>query len=205
MRTAYFHEDDYCQIELVCDENLEWCLDQTRRIADFANAHRAGEGWSEMYVRPEKSVELAARGIAIGALAGAVTPHLPPYDAVTTGYTTVTEDLPNTHAFGAASDVVLFAAHPDGIVSAIWFEMQPSDDSAVASAAATLMALAQWRLLLVDWAWGRVIPLTDHSAVDAYLRERGRSLRELAEKLEQQRKQEASLLGRVRRWMGLKR
>lgn len=185
MRTAYFHEDDYCQIELVCEENLEWCLDQTRRIADFANAHR-GE---DMYVRPAHSVELAARWISVDALAEVVT--LPQYDAVTTGYGSVEEKIPNTSAFGD-SGVTIFASHPDGVVSAIWFALPPSDEASVASALATFSALSQWRLLLVDWGWGRVIPLSDAVALEAYLREQMQVFRELSEKFERDRKQRYS-------------
>jgi len=169
MRTAYFHEDDYCQIELVCEENLAWCLDQTRRISDFATVH-AGD---DMYVRPSHSVELAARGITIEALANAVAPPLQRYDAVTTGYASIEDVIPNTSAFGD-SGITLFASHPDPVIPAIWFQVHPSDEASIASAMTVFAKLAQWRLLLVDWNWGRVIPLSDAGAVEAYLREQAR-------------------------------
>lgn len=167
--TIYFHEDDYCQIELVCEENLEWCLDQTRRISDFANVH-AGD---DMYVRPAHTVELKSRGISVDTLASAVAPPLQRYDAVTTGYASIEDVIPNTSAFGSPC-VDLFASHPDGVISAIWFALQPTDDASVTMSVAMFSALSQWRLLLVDWAWGSVVPLSDASALEAYLRERAR-------------------------------
>jgi hypothetical protein len=145
MGTAYFHEDDYCQIELLCDENLAWCLDQTRRISEFANVH-AGD---DMYVRPAHSVELAARGISVEALAAAIAPPLERYDTVTSGYASVEEPVANTTAFGA-SGLTLFASYPEGVVSAVWFALQPGDEASVATALATFSALSQWRLLLAD-------------------------------------------------------
>lgn len=195
MRTAYFHEDDYCQIELVCDENLAWCLDQTRRIADFADEHRG----DDIFVRPVHAVELAARAISVAALTSAIAPPLQRYDAVTSGYASVEEPVANTSAFGA-SGLTLFASYPEGVVSAIWFALEPGDEASVASALTTFSALSRWRLLLVDWGWGRVMPLNDGAAIEAYLRERVRVFRELSEKFERDRRQQSSWLGRIRQW-----
>jgi len=193
--TAYFHEDDYCQVELVCEENLEWCLDQTRRISDFANVH-AGD---DMYLRPAHSVELETRGISVDALATAVAP-LQRYDAVTTGYAGIEDVIPNTSAFGA-SGLVLFASHPNGLVSAIWFALQPADDESVATAIAMFSALSHWRLLLVDWPWGRVMPLTGGAVLDAYLRERRQVAEKITANMLRDRKERTTWLGRIRQWL----
>jgi hypothetical protein len=127
MREAYFHEDDYRQIELVCDENLEWYVEQAARIEQFADNHRAGAGWTDMYVPPETPVPLAARGITIENFADAVTPLLPPFDAVTTGFSTTIERVPNARAFGNDPEIIVFAKAGQEIISAIWITLQPTD------------------------------------------------------------------------------
>jgi len=169
MRTAYFHEDDYGQIELVCDDNREWCADQVRRIEEFSNEHRAGIGWTAMYMRPASPVALATRGITMDALEAAVAGFLPPFDTVTTGYSTHVEPMPNTRAFGFPQSVTLFAEQRENVVSAIWFMPLSADETDVRQLASALSALAKWNLLLVDWNGLQIIPLSDADALRDYL------------------------------------
>lgn len=156
-RTIWFHEDDYCQTELLCDENLDWCVEETRKIEEFSEAHRAGIGWTKMYMRPPAPVALATRGITVTELAEAIAPYAPPYDSVTTGYSTHVEDAVNVAAYGAGGSVTLFAEQRDGVVTALWLELGRLDENATAM----LAALSRWSLLLVDWSGGQVIRLSD--------------------------------------------
>ena len=50
MREAYYHEDDYCMIELLPLDNLQHCLTQMGEQQAFADAHRSGAGWTDMFV-----------------------------------------------------------------------------------------------------------------------------------------------------------
>jgi hypothetical protein len=47
----YVHEDDVRQIELAPAENLEYQLNQCKKIDDFSEEHFDGNGWTDMYVR----------------------------------------------------------------------------------------------------------------------------------------------------------
>lgn len=208
IRTAYFHEDDYCQIELVRDGNLAWCLDQTRRIGEFSDAHRAGDVWTKMYMRQANPVELITLGLTVETLTEQLSPHLPPFDEVQTGYSSHVEEAAGTLAFGSP-DVTAFADHRDGVVSAIWFALVPGDEKEIEMAAAALNALAPWRLLLVDWGWREVIPLTDALALSGYLRLRMERFAQLREQFEHDRRQREAAasnprpdtwLARLRRW-----
>ena len=157
MRTAYFHEDHYCQVELLPGENLEWCRAQMDAIEEFSDAHQTGAGWTDMYVRPPAPIPIETRGIALDVLASAIA--VPPYD----------EEVPNVRAFGRDGGITLFAQQRDGVVVAIWLGQQPVVDAEIRSSADALAALAQWNLLLVDWEWNVVIPLSDAPAVHEYL------------------------------------
>jgi hypothetical protein len=210
MRNAYFHEDTYCQIELVCEENERWCIDQTRAIEEFAKQHRLGDAYTSMYVRPANPVELATRGITLDALRDAVSPHLRPFDDVKTGYSTVVEDAPDTVAFGFEPNVILFAAHAHNIVAAVWLTLQPSEEAEGIAAAKALAALSPMRLLLVDWEWARVIALKNDDAIDEYLGQRLQVFRDLYERFRREReagdapppRPHANWWTRLRRWIG---
>ena len=169
MRTAYFHEDDYCQIELLPSENLEWCNEEIRKIRAFSDAHDAGIGWTDMYVRSRAPVPLRTRNIAAGDFAAAIAPLLPRFDRVTTGYSTAVEDLPFTSAFGVDHSFVIYAEAPDSYLSAVWLDVAPNDKSVVRVAEDALRACDRWHLLLVDWSFGTAIPLDEAGKYSAYL------------------------------------
>jgi len=140
-----------------------------------------------MYMRPKNPVALATRGISMQALSDAVSPILQPFDAVTTGYSTHVETMPRTRAFGMERSVMLFAEERNGVVSAVWFLLYPGDDAEVALVADALSALAELRLLLVDWGWTQVVLLADREGLEEYLRTRVQVFAELEEKLERER------------------
>lgn len=61
-REIYFHEDDYCQQQLLPGETAEYVELELGRINDFAQPHRAPGrfGWTDIYVRQEAPVALSA-------------------------------------------------------------------------------------------------------------------------------------------------
>ncbi len=64
MREAYFHEDDYCQTELLPIANHKHCRDQLREIESFSAQHETEFGWTDMYVRSDAPQTLAETRIA---------------------------------------------------------------------------------------------------------------------------------------------
>src|SRR5688500_5987717 len=87
-RDIYFHEDDYCQQELLPLDAKAFADAELKRVADFADAHRApgGLGWTDMYMRSSPPLELRALGIGRRQFGEAISPSLPPFDDVYTGY-----------------------------------------------------------------------------------------------------------------------
>ena len=101
MREAYYHEDDFCQVELLPIDNLQHCLAQMGEQQAFAAAHQSGAGWTDMYMRQEPPSRLVTLGITGEQLRLAVQAELPPYDAVFTGYSSYRVECRNVLAFGA--------------------------------------------------------------------------------------------------------
>jgi hypothetical protein len=52
--TAWFHEDDFCQMELLPAESEAFTRRQMGEVEKFAATHRAeGGGWTGMYLRED--------------------------------------------------------------------------------------------------------------------------------------------------------
>lgn len=85
--TKYFHEDDYCQVEILPLENWAYCAKELGLIADFSGKHLApdGGGWTKMYMRGDSQVPTVSKQISFEAAVRAVICHIPKYDSVTTG------------------------------------------------------------------------------------------------------------------------
>ncbi len=172
MRSVHFHEDDYCQIEAIAMENFEWAVEEARKIDEFSAAHRAGLGWDAMYLRTEPPLGLKNRGITTEAFTTAVSPHLPQFHRVTTGYSTHVEEIRTAIAFGIDNDVAMFAEHRNGIVVSMWFALSLLDEERIETVLAALTALSEFDLALADWGWTRIIPMKDENALREYLRQR---------------------------------
>lgn len=166
MREAYYHEDDYCQIELLPLDNLQHCLQQLGEQQAFADAHASGAGWTDMYVRgapPLSLSPLSALGITAAQLRQALAAALPPYDAVFTGYSSYRLECKNVLAFGGERTETLFAGiNDDGVVADLW----------CSDGMAALQLLPQRaQLLFVDWNAGFVCPLAEQALFQRYLQE----------------------------------
>lgn len=64
-RGIFFHEDNYCQQQLLPGEIAEYVELELKRINDFSEEHRAPSGseWTDVYVRKETPLGLPAREI----------------------------------------------------------------------------------------------------------------------------------------------
>jgi hypothetical protein len=194
MREAYFHEDDYCQIEILPLDNLGFCLKQAETIADFSEAHRSGIGWDAMYMREENPSKLASMGITINALRRAIFKEMPEYDALYTGYSSYKEKCKKTFAFGNDNMPILFAETTENeVISAMWCS-DPMQSL-------TLLPCSD-RLLLADWGWSFICPIQDQHRLVEYLNERERSIIEFREKMERDKraKDEVSAHSNTAKW-----
>src|SRR5262245_33257855 len=92
-REIYFHEDDYCQQELLPRDALAYAEAEIKKIAEFADSHRApgGIAWSEMYIRQKAPVGFRALGMKKEDFDTVISPYLPPFDLVYTGYSSYRE------------------------------------------------------------------------------------------------------------------
>jgi hypothetical protein len=176
MKEIYYHEDDYCQIEILPISNWNHCSQQMGEIQTFSDAHKApsGLGWTHMYMRPDSPAGLGVSGLTITALRAALAPTVEEYGPVYTGYSTYRELSKNTAAFCAAQGAVLYADHNDsGIVEHMWLILDPTTEEQKNRALEMFGCVAtQGEFLLSDWGWCALIMLSDNQALSQYLSKR---------------------------------
>ncbi len=166
---AYFHEDDYCQQELLPLTALEFCRQQISEIDEFSNAHKApdGVGWTDIYRRKDPPKKLVELGVAVSALRKSMIEHLPEITTIYTGYGSHEALCENTIGFGVDTDWIVYAEWNDAnVVEAVWTDVLTSHVKSLERFAATLQQLGrEYPLLYVDWAWGFATPLDQSSSL----------------------------------------
>jgi hypothetical protein len=174
MREIYFHEDDYCQQELLPREAAGFAGEELKKIQAFSEAHRApgGLGWTDLYIQHEAPVELSTLKIDREELAEIVSAFLPPFDVVYSGYSSHREHCQRTAAWGRSQQCALFADwNHDGIVGHIWAEFFEQDEVSIVAATKAVATIGTTHpLIYVDWAWGYICEVSDEHSFSSKLR-----------------------------------
>ena len=159
----YFHEDDYCQQELLPLAAMEFCKQQISEIDEFSAAHQVpgGMGWTDLFVRKDSADKLVDLEITLDELHESLSEHLPPVPAIYTGYSSYRVKCEQTIGFGVDTECVVYASWNERrVIEAIWTSLFTSDAKDLKSAVAALQQLGlRYPLLYVDWAWNFATPL----------------------------------------------
>jgi hypothetical protein len=173
-REIYFHEDDYCQQELLPREASEFAEAEVKRIAEFADAHRApgGAGWTDVYVRQRPPVTFRALGMSKDDLEAVVSTHLPPFDLVYTGYGSYRERCRKAAAWGTSQQNAIFADwDEEGTIANVWTQFFESDEKSLIAASKAVAAIGMLHsLVYVDWAWGYTCEVVNDESLASPLR-----------------------------------
>lgn len=171
VRKLFFHEDDYCMLELVLPGRQDEAEEEMGRIAGFSEEHRTEAGYTDLYVRKSDADGLTGLGIRIADIEAAVSSFAQPYDIVSTGYgSSYRVECPRIQAFGPNEETVLFCEHKDGILYKAWLTLEFEDRDRYEWSLKLLRALAGLApLALADWNWGVYLELQDDAALAAYL------------------------------------
>lgn len=120
-RQVYFHEDDYCQIDIFLIENLKFFLEQAGKIAEFSENHRNGIGWNEMYLREDNPKKISELNIAIEEIREPLQGKLLEHDEVTPYNSWKILYNNNTYAFGEdQGEVIFLETNGDGKLTFLW-------------------------------------------------------------------------------------
>lgn len=173
-REIYFHEDDYCQQQLLPREATAHATSEIEKIDSFAEAHHApgGVGWTDIYLRQEAPAQLRTFKIKREDFASLISPVLPAFDVVLTGYSSHREVCKKTAAWGISQQCSLFADwDDDGTIANVWSEFFDPAEESIRSAAKAVAALGRLHpLVFVDWAWSYTCDASEEERFAAMLR-----------------------------------
>lgn len=172
IRTAFFHEDDYCQWEILPLTAKAYCLKEMGQLNEFAKAHQTAAGFTDMYVRGDNPYEINELALHPEQL-DVVFVFLPPYDRVETGYSSYRGELKSTCSRGEGAEQNIFwSVDEAGLVNALWLDLRitPETKNLWRKILNALGELAP--LLLADWGWRRCVDLTKSSEVEKYIEEK---------------------------------
>jgi hypothetical protein len=177
MRSIFFHEDDYCQLEILPIQNYEYCKKEIHNILTFSEKHKVegGIGWTGIYIRNNNPISLTELNIPVSKF-GALMEDIPcKFDTVYTGYNNYRKECQNVLAYGDSDDVVIFCDFDEksNIVKNIWLTLCHCNESQKESAQKILSTLAKLNdFILVDWNWHFLTKLANTTELELYLSER---------------------------------
>ncbi len=156
-REIYFHEDDYCQQQLLPSSKSDVISQELNKVAEFSKAHQAPEGlgWTDVYVREALDSEFGDLGMNLDTFDRCVSHFLQKFDNVFTGYSSYREVCRMTGAWGLSDSCCIFADWNDAkVVQHVWTSFFDAKDECIQICANTVKALSsQSPLIYVDWAW----------------------------------------------------
>jgi hypothetical protein len=172
MGTAFFHEDDYCQVEVLPASARGYCLREMGLIDEFAEAHWDGAGFTDMYVRGQPPMPLASLGTILAEWESALGPLVPRFTQVLTGYSSYREPCPSVVGWGVSDSQAVFAGVDEAkVVGPVWLSLNGVTAERVGLWSRLLRSLPRAaELLIADWSASQVVPLAEEPALEAYLR-----------------------------------
>lgn len=171
-REVFYHEDDYCMIEVLPMGNWDTCISRLRFVGKYSDAHSTEIGWTSITIRGDNPQPLESLNIKVKDLVSSLSQFLGSFDRVLTGYSTFREVSEDTLAFGSVDSYIIFVDFNPlkGTVEDLWLDFGTdihANRDHILKGLQVLGSLGE--LLLVDWDLGQVIDLSDQDAVMAYL------------------------------------
>jgi hypothetical protein len=169
--TIHLWEDDYCQVEILPRENLNYAKTQTKAIDQFSQEHKTEHGFTDIYVRQGNPHPTKSKLIKVSDLENVLT---------TSGQSRIKNiniqfqglvdfDNGNTRAFGDKNFAV-FYDFTDNLVDNIWITSNGIQEKHASDRAATTMKNLgdRFGFILVDWNSSEIIDLQDSEQVRNY-------------------------------------
>lgn len=164
-----FHEDDFCQVELVAAENLPFLQAKLQSVNYFASQHQTENGYTNTYLRNNAPTPLLQKGIpAIQFEETLQLSGLIKAPAVCTGYGATDRVLcSNTVGYGQGYAAIYYNQQ-NGLVEHIWVTNHFIIDKDRLTDF-LIQCGKKWNLLLVDWNEPIVIDICNKGEVEKYL------------------------------------
>lgn len=172
---VYFHEDYYCQIELLPTENSNELKTENKTIDEFAKEHFDGNGFTDIYVRDEQKVKTSERNIQLDEFDHfVISLGFQKMRNVYSGYSSYRETCQNTNAY-SIDGAYIFCDYENRVLKNIWLHgfRFNKDSSFIKEMTEGLFQIGKrWKLTLNDWDLKENINLKDKSEIELYITEK---------------------------------
>ena len=176
---VYFHEDDYCMIEIMPSVNQNFCQERATKAKDFSEKHRAenGFGFTDVFLLEEVPNPLKGSKITVIAFENALSSIMKKSDIIYTDALLISDSedgdgtvkCKNTAAF-IKGDLQVFYEYENGFIEKIWLQLDIRKAEEKAFAESLLQVLGKISdLILVDNYKNKVVPLSNQQAIQDYL------------------------------------
>lgn len=166
----FFHEDDYCQLELIPRENY---LTETRTADEIAAQALESEddyGWTKCYVRNEENYPTSCKDIPVTEMSDFLLQQgFTQFQSVTTGNATQVEQCTNVLAFKKFSIVVCLDFTTKYLAN-IWVGRFPEPGHLGLYKQFLLNFSRHYPFLLVDWNNSAVVDISIAEDINQYLK-----------------------------------
>jgi hypothetical protein len=171
----FFHEDDYCQVQLVPFENHSSLMEEARKVKGFAHSNFDGVAYKDIYVRGDERLKLSDRKIKVSEFEMMLsTSGLGRTDQVTTGYgSSHREVCANTVGYGRSDCAILFDWKNE-TVEHVWLFFHWGTEGLNKRRLSDLVhKIGQnYNLILMDWNQLILTDIRQKEQADKYLNER---------------------------------
>jgi len=167
--TIFYHEDDYCQVQLLPRENYPNLIKQAKNISDLSKNNFDGNGWSEIKIRDEIKVKISDRHILPQSLDETLLKLKSiKHTVVITGYGENHRVL-SKNTIGYGEDYIAMYYDFDKVkIQNIWMTNVSSFNENKATK--VLLELGKkWNLILMDWNSLELIDLNKKEEIENYL------------------------------------
>jgi len=167
----FYHEDDYCQIQILPEENDSALIEQAQKIIGDTFIKKDKLGHESIIVREEENIPLINRKIELQEVEAFFdSMSTQKHWTVATGYGQSHRELSTrTLAYGQEYSAVYTSFTKDSLVENIWLTNPFTlADSGLIDACYKIGS--SYQLVLMDWNSLTLVYLSDSIAVSNYLR-----------------------------------
>jgi len=168
--TMFYHEDDYCQIQLLPIENYPELIQQISNISSKSSKNFDGTGYKEIVIRADQEKKLEDRKIKKEELEKILSKlKTERHSIVATGYgLSYRIESKNTIAYGTNNSAIFFDYNPEnGNVQNFWI-VNPKQLESAGLKEIMSEIVTKWELVLTDWNLGLTLDWKDFDKVEKY-------------------------------------
>lgn len=168
--SIYFHEDDYCQVQLLPKEDQDHLSAEEAKVREVAEKNFTGYGFSNIHVPTKEPISLSSRRINTAEIDNMLLAQR--FKRITTVFSGSMSDravAQETLAFKCGS-YVLYYDQDNGTVRSIWLDLFGKASSANRADLINALHLigTRWNLVLMHWSWSSLVDLSAKHSIEEY-------------------------------------